>query len=198
MEDGTISPREDLRALRLKRLEQQQQSSPQDTQINDRTLLAKKNTQILKELERILVFEICDEKHNSPQALLSNAVKPLIKILSNIRDHPSDEKYRKLKYNNPFVRKNIIDTPCERLLRLVGWSSRTEQYEKFLVFTHPQGSVEWDVACVAIEKLEAIEKKEIGRADTLHHKKEEKKELLENTRRNILQDEEERHSRFQY
>lgn len=191
-----MSPKEDLRALRLKKLEQQQPST-QDIETKDGTLLAK-NTQILKELERILVFEICDEKHNSPQALLSNSIKPLIKILSNIRDHPLDEKYRKLKYNNPFVRKNIIDTPCERLLRLVGWTSRTEQCEKFLVFTHQRGSTEWDMACVAIEKLEHIEKKEIGRIDTLHQRKEEKKELLENTRRNIRQDEEERHCRFQY
>lgn len=189
MEDSP--PREDLRALRLKKLEQQQ---PQD-------VVVKKdgnNTQILKELERILVFDICDEKHNSPQALLSNSIRPLLKVLSNVRNHPSEDKYRKLRYNNSFVRKHIIDTPCEKLLRLVGWTSKTEQCEKFLIFTHSEGSNEWNMAGVAIEKLESIEKKEAGRIDTVHQRKEEKKELLENTRRNIQQDEEERHARFQY
>lgn len=196
MDRNTVSPtEEDVRALRLKRLEQQR-PSPNDGPGKESDSL--KNSNILKDLERILVFDICDEKHNSPQALLDHSIRPLIKILSNIRDHPSEDKYRKLRYNNQFVRKSIIDTPNERLLRLVGWSSDTQNFEKFLIFTHQEGSREWAILCIAIERLEAIEKKEAGRIGTLHQRQEEKKELLENTRKNIRQDEEERHSRFQY
>lgn len=196
--EDTLAPKEDLRALRLKKLQERTPVSPPDgVVVKDKEVKAT-TMRLLKDLERILIFDICDEKHNSPQALLSNSIRPLIKILSNIREHPLEEKYRKLRYNNSFVSKSIIGSPSEKLLRLVGWTSATENFEKVLIYKHQKGSIEWDVACIAIDRLEDIEKKEASRIGTLHRRQEEKKHLLENTRMHIKQDEEERHSRFQY
>lgn len=201
MEGNSSAPRENseqLRALRLKKLDEleQQHRSPSLSDELDKNKI--ENKQAMKEMEKILVFDICDEKHNSPQALLSNSIRPLMKILSNIREHPSEDKYRKLRYNNTFVQKSIVGTPSEKLLRLIGWTSATENFEKVLIFKHQQGSKEWDLVCAAIEKLKVIEKKEIERIDSVGQKHEQRKQLLENARLHIRQDEDERHARFQY
>ena len=194
--DETTHTAADVRALRLKSLESriihEQVEQPRETNDHGQDLAVRK-----KELEKVVVFGICDEKHNSPSMILEN-IKPLIKILLNVKDNPEEPKYRKLRYNNPFVQKRILDTPSEKLLRLVGWTTIVEDFEKHLVYNHQPKSIEWELLGLVIEKLENVQERENSRMYQSSQLKANVNLQKETILSHIRQDEEERHARFRY
>ena len=59
--------------------------------------------------------------------LLSNGVKTLSTIITNITAHPDEEKYRKLRVNNPAVQKKIVPlVGGTEFLEIAGFSRITD------------------------------------------------------------------------
>lgn len=180
--EGPVLGPEDLRMARLARLAQLE-SKEQSKDSNDgagpdqETSLGRED---IKEMERILVLEWCDERHNSAATLVGRAQR-LTKILSNALS--GEAKYRRLRYNNPVVQREILACqPTEKLLRAVGWASRVETNERFLVFNHAPDSKEAHLSARLIERLSEVQKKEQLRADQREQRKAEEQERLERAR----------------
>lgn len=195
-EGQETSSLEQLRLRRLAHLSQQEAQdieSPgsRDPHENEEMIRLKKL------LEKTVVFEICDEKHKSPQMILE-AISPLMKILINVREHPGDAKYRKLRYHNPIIHRHIIGTAAEKVLRIVGWTTLVENYERHLLFDHGEDTKEWSLLCMAIERLEKIQEKEAQREGAGGDAKVAEQKRLEKVLQDLREDEKERHARFRY
>ncbi|KAI8105152.1 hypothetical protein M9435_000322 [Picochlorum sp. BPE23] len=186
-----------LEQLRLKRLahlnQQETQESPSSREPSENEEIVR----LKKMLEKIVVFDICDEKHKSPQMILE-AISPLMKILINVRDHPHEAKYRKLRYNNSIVHKYIIGTAAEKVMRIVGWTTIVENHERYLSFNHGEDTKEWSLLCMAIERLEKIQEKEAQREGAGGDAKVAEQKRLEKVLQDLREDEKERHARFRY
>ena len=180
--EGPVLGREDLRMARLARLESKAKE-PERREEGNSQQPEKENKlkrEDIKEMERILVLEWCDERHNSAATLVGRA-RRLTKILSNALT--GEDKYRKLRYNNPVVQREILACPpTEKLLRAVGWTSKVETNERFLVFSHPVDSKEVQLSERLIERLSEVQRKEQLRCDLTDQKKMEEQERLERAR----------------
>ncbi|WPT15233.1 hypothetical protein PSENEW3_00003174 [Picochlorum sp. SENEW3] len=193
-EEQETSSLEQLRLKRLAHLNQQEtQESPSSREPSENEEIVR----LKKMLEKIVVFDICDEKHKSPQMILE-AISPLKKILINVRDHPREAKYRKLRYNNSIVHKCIIGTAAEKVMRIVGWTTIVENHERYLSFNHGEDTKEWSLLCMAIERLEKIQEKEAQREGAGGDAKVAEQKRLEKVLQDLREDEKERHARFRY
>eukprot|EP00204_Picochlorum_oklahomense_P004156 CAMPEP_0118801866 /NCGR_PEP_ID=MMETSP1161-20130426/3262_1 /TAXON_ID=249345 /ORGANISM="Picochlorum oklahomensis, Strain CCMP2329" /LENGTH=210 /DNA_ID=CAMNT_0006729845 /DNA_START=15 /DNA_END=647 /DNA_ORIENTATION=- len=193
-EEQETSSLEQLRLKRLAHLNQQEtQESPSSREPSENEEIVR----LKKMLEKIVVFDICDEKHKSPQMILE-AISPLMKILINVRDYPREAKYRKLRYNNSIVHKYIIGTAAEKVMRIVGWTTIVENHERYLSFNHGEDTKEWSLLCMAIERLEKIQEKEAQREGAGGDAKVAEQKRLEKVLQDLREDEKERHARFRY
>jgi len=130
-----------------------------------------------------------DERHNSATTLVARAQR-LVKIISNATSG-DDERFKRLKYNNVVVQREILACPpSEKLLRAVGWTSLVEKNERYLVWSHEPESKEAQLASRLIERLKEIEEKEQQRADLKEKQKLEEQRRLERAR-NMLDDDHE-------
>ncbi len=106
----------------------------------------------------------------------------LVKIISNAT-RGDDERFKRLKYNNVVVQREILACPpSEKLLRAVGWTSLVEKNERYLVWSHEPESKEAQLASRLIERLKEIEEKEQQRADLKEKQKLEEQRRLERAR----------------
>ena len=122
-----------------------------------------------------------DERHNSATTLVARAQR-LVKIISNAT-RGDDERFKRLKYNNVVVQREILACPpSEKLLRAVGWTSLVEKNERYLVWSHEPESKEAQLASRLIERLKEIEEKEQQRADLKEKQKLEEQRRLERAR----------------
>uniref|UniRef100_A0A131XFH7 Putative ubiquitin regulatory protein n=1 Tax=Hyalomma excavatum TaxID=257692 RepID=A0A131XFH7_9ACAR len=81
---------------------------------------------------------------NSPQSKVDTGVETLCKYLNNIADHPSEEKYRRIRLNNRIFQERVL--PLEgalEFLQAAGFERRHEEEssEEWLEFP-PDGDVE--------------------------------------------------------
>jgi len=160
-----------------------------------------------RKIERILVWEVQDEKHESLQEI-ERHVGLMVKILRNVLDNPLERKYRKLRLHNATVQsllggyktKDSSQSGCKKLFEISGWKIALEEHERVYTYTHEVDSSEWKVmeyVCGRLEKeLEEIQEKskKAGAGP--------KKLGLEQERAQILsalkQDQEERRYKFRY
>ena len=210
--------REELRRARLARLEGLESRSPSSPLPVSEDGTLKRDD--IKEIERILVLEWCDERHNSASTLVTRA-KRLIKVISNAL---TDEKCRSLRYenrralsrsldgflpfairahpfsrfNNPSVQRLILSCPpSEKLLRAVGWTSRVDKNERVLVWDHDSGSKEARLSNRLIERLKEVEKKEQRRLDQKERLKADEQARLQRARSMLEDDHEQRKEKHQ-
>ena len=178
--EGPVLGPDDLRMARLARLESKEQDSKEVGNSQQPAKETRLGREDIREMERVLVLEWCDERHNSAAMLVDRAQR-LTKILSNALT--GEDKYRKLRYNNPVVQREILACPpTEKLLRAVGWTSKIETNERFLVFNHATDSKEAQLSERLIERLSKVQRKEQLRADQKEQKKVEEQQRLERAR----------------
>ena len=179
--EGPVLGQEELRMARLARLESKERLEKGGDGQPERKLTTLKREDI-KEMERILVLEWCDERHNSAATLVGRAQR-LTKILSKALLADGDDKFRKLRYNNPVVQREILACPpTEKLLRAVGWTSLVEANERYLVFNHGKDSREAQLSERLIKRLSEVQKKEQMRADLKDQQKIMEQKRLERAR----------------
>jgi len=71
----------------------------------------------------------------NPSRLAVVFCETLIKILTNIVDHPADEKYRSLKCNNPAIRQKVLECRgADELLKSTGWRTIVIDMAEVLIF----------------------------------------------------------------
>lgn len=195
--------REELRKARLARLagvpcQSGEIGGPADDTAKPSSSSTELKREDIKEIERILILEWCDERHNSATTLVSRA-KRLVQIISNAATGDED-RFRRLRYNNPVVQKEILACPpSEKLLRAIGWISLVEGGQRFLVWKHEAGSKEAQLAERLIERLKDIQEKEQLRVDLKEKEKADTQARLQRARTMLDDDHEarkEKHARI--
>ena len=67
--------------------------------------------------------------HNSHEENVRNCLSTISKILSNIIDHPHDEKYRRIKNTNPHFQKKVgSQEGSQQLLQSLGFNLQGEEW----------------------------------------------------------------------
>lgn len=200
----------------LRRVVEQSTENTEDSGSKDDEKLSNGNNKDAREMEdddlkrkieRILVWEVQDDKHESLQEI-ERHVGLMVKILNNVLHNPLEMKYRKLRLHNAAVQsllggnktKDSSQSGCAKLLELSGWRIVLEEHERVYTYAHEVDSSEWKVmeyVCGRLEKeLEEIQekKKKAGAGQ--------KKLGLEKERAQILsalkEDQEERRLKFRY
>ena len=196
--------RQRMRENRLRALEERryagvtEETSPRkdnSTQQHKEREAEKKD--ILKKLEKIIVWQIHDVKHLETSQI-SEAVGGLLMILNNVKEHPllEENKYRKLRLSNPKVQRYLRPKGAEECLILCGFHHCIENHEKVLRNNAAPGSVEWEVLLAAIARLQEV-RDHLEKSSGNVQKKE-----IEERRQKVMhalkEDEEDRHVRFQY
>ena len=120
------------------------------------------------------VVQVCNEIDSLP--LSQKAIKS---ILRNLIKHPEDEKYRRLRLNNPRVKSLLDLDPCRRLLSQIGFVETTDELpnnnndnnkEPVLLL---EGSVDAKEVQQLLDIFEGVleEEKEDGEDEDGHQKK---------------------------
>ena len=160
-----------------------------------------------RKIERILVWEVQDDKHESLQEIEKH-VGLMVKILSNVLNNPVEMKYRKLRLHNAAVKsllggyktKDSSQSGCAKLLELSGWKIVLEEHERVYSYAHEVDSAEWKVmkyVCGRLEKeLEEIQekRKKAGAGQRKLGLEQERAQVLSA----LKEDKEERRLKFRY
>lgn len=102
----------------------------------------------------LLTTKILDELHHSADSL-SAALTLLLRITSNILDHPQEQKYRCFKKSSAAYARHLVplEPEIEKLLAMVGFRRRTVDLEAAWVFENAPSSREWQLLQMAREVL---------------------------------------------
>jgi len=125
-----------------------------------------------KKFVSVMEEKLLDYKHNHPQNI-ENCTTTLIKIFSNILDHPEDAKFRKIKASSNVLRSNVLNIKGgEDLLLLAGFRGIVVELQKYWVFESDEHGIKDSVlteCCAALQKG----------LQTIHDKTEHKRRELE-------------------
>jgi hypothetical protein len=196
----------------LRRVVEQSTENGEDSGSKDDEKLSndknkKEDDDLKRKIERILVWEVQDDKHESLQEI-ERHVGLMVKILNNVLHNPLEMKYRKLRLHNAAVQsllggnktKDSSQSGCAKLLELSGWRIVLEEHERVYTYAHEVDSSEWKVMEYVCGRLE----KELGEIQEKREKAGagQKKLGLEKERAQILsalkEDQEERRLKFRY
>lgn len=112
-----------------------------------------------KAMIKTINWQLNDDKHRKLEQIL-DTTQYLQKICGNVYEHPEEAKYRKIRITNPTFQRHVRDSPGgEEFMHTAGWGVQVIDYEKFFVFEHQPGGLEWRVlgeACAELAKLEAL------------------------------------------
>lgn len=88
---------------------------------------------------------------------VNQCVETIIKYLKNILDHPSEEKYQKIRLSNKIFQERVstIEGSME-FLRAAGFKESEIEGEKYLVYNAGSGAMELDVLIDALGSCEPI------------------------------------------
>eukprot|EP00890_Picochlorum_soloecismus_P006072 jgi/Picsp_1/6466/NSC_03812-R1_hypothetical protein CHLNCDRAFT_145228 [Chlorella variabilis] len=197
-----------LRRVVEQATENAEASGSKDDEIsNNKSKNELEDDDLKRKIERILVWEVQDDKHESLQEI-ERYVGLMAKILSNVLNNPLDRKYRKMRLHNAAVQsllggyktKDSSQSGCTKLMELCGWRIVLEEHEKVYTYVHEVDSSEWKVMEYVRGRLE----KELEEIQEKSKKAGagQKKLGLEQERAQILsalrEDQEERRLKFRY
>lgn len=116
---------------------------------------------------KVVNWQLNDDKHRKLEQIL-DTTQFLQKICKNVRDSPTEEKYRKIRITNPTFGRHVRDAPGgEEFMHTAGWRVKVIEMEKYFVFEHqPEEGLEWRVleeACAELDKLAALVDSKIKR-----------------------------------
>ncbi|KAK9829736.1 hypothetical protein WJX72_007573 [[Myrmecia] bisecta] len=95
----------------------------------------------LKKSSKLLFTDLMDFRHNGPERV-EQCVATLLKMLSNVIEHPEEEKYRKIRATNAAFMNKVEALPASiPLLSALGWHVTVDNHEKYWVFDAPAGSL---------------------------------------------------------
>ncbi|KAL4451902.1 hypothetical protein ABPG75_007564 [Micractinium tetrahymenae] len=112
-----------------------------------------------KAMIKVVNWQLNDYKHRKLEQIL-DTTQYLQKICGNVRDHPEEPKYRKIRITNNTFQRHVRDAPGgEEFMHTAGWGVKVIDYEKYFLFEHQPGGLEWRVleeACAELAKLQAL------------------------------------------
>ncbi|KAG7673267.1 hypothetical protein Ndes2526B_g03302 [Nannochloris sp. 'desiccata'] len=152
-----------------------------------------------KQIIKVVNWDLNDDKHRkSPQ--IKDTVTYLRRILENIRDNPTEKKYRKIRITNATFGKHVRDAPGgEAFLIQAGWHAAVVDHERYFIFESQPDTLQWSIfeeACKELAKLDTVLDAKLGRNSG--DKKAEIEKRREAARIAIEEDKELRHARFKY
>lgn len=152
-----------------------------------------------KRLLHVANWSIMDEKHRKLEQI-RDSVDFLRRICGNVRDHPEQVKYRKIRVGNKAFSVHVRDAPGgEEYMHEAGWQIKVADHERVWVFEGQPGSTEWlilEEACAELDKLWILVNQKLQRLQS--DNKAEQRQVLEAVRRQIEEDKAERHAQFRY
>ncbi|GAX85007.1 hypothetical protein CEUSTIGMA_g12428.t1 [Chlamydomonas eustigma] len=151
--------------------QQMDSSSPKNVETHNKKIAAETRKKFVAVMEEKLL----DYKHNHAQNI-ENCATTLIKIFSNILDHPEDPKFRKMKASSNVLKSNVLNIKGgEDLLMLAGFRGHVVELQKYWVFESDQHGIKDSVlseCCSALQKgLQTIH-------DKAEHRRREHEEKL--------------------
>lgn len=121
-----------------------------------------------------------DEKHIHLDKIL-DTTNFLLKIFSNVHDNPTEEKYRRIRLNNNAFNLHVRNAPgAEEFMLVGGWKASVVDFERYFVFEHQPGTIEWEILEIAVAelvKLKALLEGKLRRGDSGDRKAQKQKEL---------------------
>jgi len=174
---------------------------PTKEHLAERKALAERHDALLKAIFSTLM----DFRVTVPQRVEA-CCSVLLKLCSNVLQHPADDKYRQVRATTKAFAANVQAVQGgEAVLREAGWRAHTVDFEKHWVFQHQPDSFEWrvlELACADLHKAEKQVREKLQRTAAEEHAAAQRKRAQGAERNQVLQqiagDKSERQDRFVY
>lgn len=130
-----------------------------------------------KRINHVVNWELNDDKHLKLDQIQTTVIA-LKQIMNNVREHPEDGKFRRIRIANKTFGRNVRDAPGgEDYMIACGWKAAVVNMERYFVFDgQPGDSLTWKIfeeGCKELDKLGALIDGKLNRS------KEDKKAELE-------------------